>query len=204
MASPPLAGLPAQHGAQVDDPAVAVAGHAGDDGLRHHVGRAHLLVQLPAQFLPGDLCERLDGVRNQGVVDQHLDLAQSGPNLLDHALHGGLVAHVGRHGQRLAAGGDDRGNHIVGLLAAAAIVDHDPHSPGRQQPGCGRADPPGGAGDEGDPAVGLTAVLPAVRHDRVSPAPMTAILMSCPFRRVSPSDLRLLAVRTSVVTTMMT
>src|SRR3954470_4054888 len=101
----------------------------GDTGLGDQEGRAHLLFQFAAELVPRDLVERLDGVRDQGAVDQDLDLAHGGPDLVDHAEHGGPVAYVGRYGHRPAAGGPDRRDHAVGLVAAAAVVDDDPHAP---------------------------------------------------------------------------
>ena len=95
-------------------------------------------------------------------MDEHLHLAQGGADLVDHAAHGGLVAHVGLHGQRLAACGRDRSDHVIRLVAAAAVVDDDLHAARCQQPGRRRADPPARARDEGDPggvAAGLSRRL---------------------------------------------
>jgi hypothetical protein len=165
----------AQPGAEVDDPAAALPGHAGQHGLRDRERRAHLLVELAAELVPGHLAERLDDVRGERVVHEHVDLAPRLADLLDHLLDRGRVAHVGLHGHRPPARGLDLAHDLLGCRGAVQVVDHHTHAPPGQQARGGRADSAAGARHQRHPVRRLS-------HESTSCSSSEPL----PVRRIAP------------------
>jgi hypothetical protein len=138
--------------AQIDQPSPVLFGHGGQDGLGDREGGADLVVEFAAEFVPGHVLERFDRVRGERVVYQHIDAGPGGPDLFDHGVDRGGLAHVGPHGHALAACGLDVGDDLLGGLVAVQVVDHHAHAAFGQQARGGRADSAAGHGHERDPA----------------------------------------------------
>ena len=89
-------------------------------------------------MVPPDLVgfqEMTGGVDIAGVVDQHVEAAEAGENLVEHGVDGGFGGDVGRYGQRIRADG----RRYFGCALGGDIVDGDTRSLGGEAFGDGAA-----------------------------------------------------------------
>jgi len=84
----------------------------------------HVDVKLPMKMVFGDGFERSEFV-NARVVDEDIEASISRDRRIDDALRPGRFGHVARHGNGLAACGDDLGDDGVGAGLARCIIDDD-------------------------------------------------------------------------------
>ena len=64
---------------------MALLDHRGDDGLRNDERSVQVNVDDLTELLGGHVAHR-DALDDAGVVDQHIDVADLGSDLLDHCL----------------------------------------------------------------------------------------------------------------------
>ncbi len=111
------------HRAHIDDRAALAARiHMLDGGLGGEEGA----VQMDGQHLlpVGErvLFDRRNDL-DARIRHQHIDAAQFFHRALDAAIHGFFIGHIHRHGQCLAALGDDAARHLLRILEIQ-IGDH--------------------------------------------------------------------------------
>jgi hypothetical protein len=147
-----LSGRAAESGTEIDDASPALSDHGGQDGPRDREGRTHLVVELAAQLFPREVLERLDHVRRERVVDQHIDAAPGRLGPREHAVDRGCLAHAGLHGHGVAAGRLDAGHDLRGRRAAVEVIDHHPHPARGQEARRRRPDSAAGPGHQCHPA----------------------------------------------------
>ena len=97
----------------------------------------------------GQVLQRHRGRADAGIVEQHVEPAESFFGRGEHRLHRGRVAHVGRHDEALAVGLGALLGGLVELVLAAAD-ERDTVALLHQRKRDGFADAGAGAGDEGD------------------------------------------------------
>ena len=120
-------------------------------------------VDAAAPVLRVDVLDRGGRAGDAGIVDQHVQAAQAGPDPVEQPVHGGLVGHVGDRGpdvgQGLAAAGQRRLVHV-------ADVDLGPGLD--QRAGDSQPDARGAGRDQRPPSVGAEVrhVFPPQLHGR--------------------------------------
>ena len=136
----------AHHRADVDYGAVSLAPHGGLYGLGHAEDAFEVGVHHAVELL---LCHAFDGavVGDACVVDEDVDLAEVGEDLLDEGLGGVVVGHVGGVAFGFHAEGGElllHGDHL--LVACASAESHvaalfgEPHGYGVADAACGTGD----------------------------------------------------------------
>nr|WP_237724591.1 hypothetical protein [Deinococcus alpinitundrae] len=130
--------------------------------LRHHpleglLGAQKSPEQVDADYLqPGDrIGLPAQGVRviDARVVDQKVEAAVVGVDLLEHGGHLRRVAHVGQHRERLAARCCNVGSDLVGGFRLRDMIDDDPRSGGSQPAHHRFPDSRVGPDDQGTPTL---------------------------------------------------
>ena len=90
--------------------------------LRAEVRGAHVDAEELVVFGFGER-ERIARLRDPGVVDQHVEAAELGGSLVDHAPAIGDTREVTAQHRRAPAGGGDLNADLARTLAAVRIVD---------------------------------------------------------------------------------
>ncbi len=101
-------GVDAVERAHIDDPAPAPLLHAGEDCLHGPERRLRTYAPGPVGI---EIAERFDlgkaglaaGAPAPGIVDEDVDMAEPRQGGIDHALHGGVLAHIGHGMSHLSA-----------------------------------------------------------------------------------------------------
>ena len=144
----------------IDDDAAAILPHPAE----HRLGDAEGALQMHLQHLvPGGFGRLGKGLVEQdaGIVDQDIGAAEMLDGVVEHRLAAGHGGDIGAVGDRAAAFGLDRIDHLLrhrGVAAAAVagsaeVVDHDRRPLAREQFGIGLAKPAARAGDQRHLAV---------------------------------------------------
>ena len=168
-----LAAQFAHHGADVDDLAAALLDHIGNDSLGNDEGSVQVNVDDLTELGSGHLDHR-DALDDTGVVDQHIDVADLGGDLLDHLIDGVLVGDVADIAVGFDAGFLVGGQALVDQLLLDVVKDDLGAAIGHSG-GNGKADAVGSAGDEGDLTGQVEGFRGANRHDAKPPKFVTVI-----------------------------
>jgi hypothetical protein len=83
-----------------------------------------------------------------GVVDQHIEAAETFIDVSEHAPHGRFVGDVGLHGDGAATRLADLRRQFVGRVARRRVVQHHVVALGRRSASDGSTDAPARPGDE--------------------------------------------------------
>ena len=137
----------AHHGADVDDLAMALLDHGGDDGLGHDEGGVQVHVDHLAELLSGHF-RHGDALDDAGVVHQNVDDAHLALHLRDKGIHRLLVGDV----THIAVGLDALlgvGSQALVHQLLLDVVEHDGGARLAHGTGDGKADAIAGAGDQG-------------------------------------------------------
>ena len=161
-----LAAQLAHHGADVDDLAAALLNHIGNDSLGDNEGGVQVNIDDLTELGSGHLDHR-NALDDAGVVDQHIDVADLGGDLLDHLIDGVLVGDVADIAVGVDAGFLVGGQALVHQLLLD-VVENDGGAAVGHSGGNGKADAVGCAGNERDLAGQVKGFRCADRHKNTS------------------------------------
>ena len=156
----------AHHRADVDDLAAALLDHIGNDSLGNDEGSVQVHVNDLTELGSGHLDHR-DALDDAGVVDQHVDVADLGGDLLDHLIDGVLVGDVADIAVGLDAGFPVGSQALVDQLLLD-VVENDGGAAVRHGGGNGKADAVGCAGNQRDLTGQVEGFGCADRHKSTS------------------------------------